>query len=95
VKLYLPRDEVACIAKLTKRLAVTRKGRALQVEAKSLPGPCRLVVSDRQGLELLSQEAKAGRNVLDLSPLSAEAHPACVKLLRGGTLLDVAAVPGQ
>jgi len=95
VRLYLPRDEVACIAKLTKRLAVTRKGRALQVEAKSLPGPCRLVISDRRGRELLSQEAKAGRNGLDLAPLPAEAQPAGVKLLGDGLLLDVAAVPGE
>ena len=97
VKVYLPRDEVACLVKLPERLSVTRSRATLQVAAKLLlpPGNYRLVVCDLQGQELLSQDAKAKQNTIDLSKLPPEAKPACVKLMQGTRLLDIAAVPAR
>ncbi|MGD9495913.1 MAG: hypothetical protein AB7Y46_06360 [Armatimonadota bacterium] len=100
VHLYLPRDEVACIAQLTRLLAVTRAAEALRVHvdlpgsAAASPGECTLVVADGEGQALGSQAALAGANTIDLSALPADSAPACVKLLRGGQLVDIAAVPG-
>ena len=95
LKLYLPREEVACIAKLRKRLAVVKEGRRLEVEVKGFLENCRLVLSDRQGQERASREARTGRNVFDLSQLPAETEAGLVKLMRGQQLLDVAELPGD
>jgi hypothetical protein len=95
VRQYLPRDGIACLGQFRKRLSVVRQGDALQAEVLARVGPVKLVVSDPQGQELLSQTAQPGRNPLDLSSLPAEAQPACVKLLRNGLLLDIAEVPAK
>ena len=95
VRLYLPRDDVGCIAQLTRRLTVTRAGDALQVQADLPEGECTLVVADVDGAALASQAAQAGANAIDLSGLPEDARPACVKLLRDGQLVDIATVPGR
>lgn len=90
VSCYLPRDEVACIVQLPRRLTVTRAGQTLTVEVTDLEEECELVVADVDGVVLLAQPARAGRNALDLSAVEAGKTPACVKLRRGGQMLDVA-----
>ena len=93
VSVYLPRGEVACVAQLARRLTVKRAGDALEVQA-DLPGAdCTLVVADVDGEALASQAAQAGANAIDLSALPEDARPACVKLLRDGQLVDIAALP--
>ncbi|MCD6360865.1 MAG: hypothetical protein J7M38_08355 [Armatimonadetes bacterium] len=92
VSVYLPRNEVACIARLQRRMTVTRAGEKLTVEITGLQGECALAVADRDGNRLLERPARAGRNTLDLSGIEEDAAPACVKLLVGGQLVDVAEV---
>lgn len=95
VRVYLPREGVACLAQMPKRLSVTRNGSTLTVSARLPGGGCRLALSDLQGERLLSQDARSGENTMDLSRLRAGAGPLCVKLLRDGLLVDVASVPEQ
>jgi len=93
VRVYLPRDGVACVAQLPRRLAVTRAGAALQVQADLPAGECTLVVANSDGEALASQAAQAGANAIELSALPDDAEPACVKLLRDGQLMDIATLP--
>ncbi|MGD9495083.1 MAG: hypothetical protein AB7Y46_02110 [Armatimonadota bacterium] len=92
VRVYLPRDEVACIAQLTRRLAVTRAGDTLQVQAELPEGECTVVVANAQGDVLLEAPARAQMTV-DLAQAPEGSAPACVKLLRDGQLVDAAAAP--
>lgn len=92
VSVYLARDDVACVAKLPRRLSVSREGDALTVTVAGDADGYRLVVSDASGEALLEQVATAGANALDLSRIEDGKLPACVKLLRGRDLVDVAQV---
>ncbi|NPV45407.1 MAG: hypothetical protein HPY69_00505 [Armatimonadetes bacterium] len=93
VRAYIPRKDVACIAQLTRRLLVQRRGDELAVEAR-LPGEdCELLVAAQDGAILHRQPAKAGANVVDLSRLAQDVRPACLKLMSRGNLVDVAEVP--
>ena len=96
VSLYLERDGVACLAVLPKLLDVARKEKQLAVTLKSAAPGTRLAVCDRNGKELLAQEAKTGPQTLDLAGLPADASPALLKLLAPGSprpqLLDAAAL---
>ncbi|MCC6445594.1 MAG: hypothetical protein IT210_19325 [Armatimonadetes bacterium] len=92
VRIFLPRDEVVCLARLPKRLSAARSGDRLQARLKS--GEGLLAVCDPDGAALLSRKAKTGQNTMDLSRLSAGAKPACLKLLIGGQLADAAELPG-
>jgi hypothetical protein len=94
LSLYLPRDGVACVAALTRRLECTRKGTMLRVGAQLPAAACRLVVCDAQGEELLATAAKA-RVEIDSAPLAGKGKPAAVKLLAGRDLVDAAAVPAS
>jgi hypothetical protein len=89
ISVYLERNDIACVAVLPKVIEMSRNANALQVSLKSAGNGTRLVVSDITGKELLGQTAKAGTQTLDLSGLE---KPACVKLLRGGQLVDAAAL---
>jgi hypothetical protein len=93
LRLYIERDDVACLARLPKRLAVAMRGDALEVSVKLLTRGCRLVVSNLKGDELLSQPGDDGPNRLDLSNLPADSKPSCVKLMRGPQTLDIAELP--
>jgi len=93
VRVHLPRDDVACVAQLTRRLAVTRAGDAVGVQADLPEGECTLVVANADGEVLVAQAAQAGANTIELSALPEDARPACVKLLRDGQLVDIAALP--
>lgn len=94
VHLYLTRDDVACLVQLPKRLTVQREGNLLTVEIKPASPDSQLALFNLAGETLLTQDAKTGKNVMDLSKLPADKKPACVKLLRGGSLVDVMEIPG-
>lgn len=94
VPVYLPRNDVGCVGQFTRRLGEISGGEgSLTVEVSKLPGVCRLAVTDREGRILLAQAAKVGTNTLDLTKLTVEGKPACVKLFAGRELVDVTAVP--
>jgi len=100
---YLGRNDIACIAKLQKRLVVTREDQRVAVTVTSPPPLAQLVLSDNEGRRLYSQDAVAGRNEIDLAKLPQDVRPACVKLMQRKTaaaprrerllLLDIAAIP--
>ncbi len=94
VKVYLPRDDIACMVQLTRCLTVRRDGNALIAETKTKGTDLRIVICSREGDRLLVQAVAPGKNSIDLSQISTEKKPACVKLLRGGTLVDVVEMPG-
>jgi hypothetical protein len=92
VSCYLPRDEVACLVQLPRRMTIARAGQLVTVEIGRVEGQSELVVADADGAVLLRQPAGAGRTILDLSRLAAGQQPACVKLLRRGQMVDVASL---
>jgi hypothetical protein len=94
VELWLERDHVACIAVLPERLrAGPVAGRRLTVQLQGDPAGCTLVVAAADGTMLDSLSARAGENRVNLAALAADATPACVKLLRDGTLEDLCPLP--
>ncbi len=93
VSIHLPRDDVACIALLPRRLTVTHEGNALGVEVKGDVDGARLVVCDGAGGELISHQPTTGPNRIDLSRLPGDARVGNVKLVRGGQLIDMTDVP--
>lgn len=93
IQLYLPRNEVACIARLPRLLEVRREEAILKVEVR-LPegsGKGTLVLATRDGERLATQTARPGLNEITL-PASGK-KPACVKLLAEDVLLDAFEVP--
>lgn len=95
LRLLIPRDEVAVIARLQRLMTVTRRGDSLEVRLSPLSGLCRLVVCAAGGTALLELDARTGTNVLDLSPLSADSLPCALKLLVDGKLADAAELPEE
>ena len=104
VRLYLPRDDVACLVQMRRRLTVRRIVDSLAATTQwqrpdpSVVGgpPLRLAVCARDGRRLLVVPAKArAAHTIDLSRLGADARAAaCVKLLWGKELQDITTVPG-
>lgn len=90
IRVYLGRDDVACVAVLPKLIAAAKQRQNLQVTLKAAQEGDRLIVADVTGKQLLAQDARGGQQTLDVSKLE---KPACVKLLRGGQLLDAAQMP--
>jgi hypothetical protein len=88
LKTYLPRDQVICVARLPQALAISRRGASVDVAAKR-DGGDRAVVCSAAGDELASAPIREGRCVIDLSKLTADAKPACVKLMHGAMMVDV------
>ena len=95
VSVYLARDDVACVAKLQRRMSVAREGDALTVTVSGEADGCRLVVAGASSKTLLEQAATSGVNTLDLARIEDGKTPACVKLLRGRDLVDVAATQAK
>jgi len=91
--LYLPRDEVACVAVLPQTLRLERAGPVLTVRLPAPVADGRVVVCDAQQQELLAAPLE-GRSVeVDVGQLGVEGQPACIKVLAGRDLVDIAAVP--
>lgn len=93
VTVYLPRADVACVLQLTRRLAIRREGAKLTVEVKRPAGQHDLVVATANGDEVLRVPARDGANVVDLTTLPEGAVGACVKLMSGRRMVDLAAIP--
>jgi hypothetical protein len=95
LSVYLPRDDVACIALLPQRLTITREGNAIRVDVEGEVDGARLVVYDGAGGELISRQSTSGPNRVDLSRRPGDARVDHVKLLRSGQLIDMAEVPSE
>jgi hypothetical protein len=94
VDLWLERDDVACIAVLPERLRALRLvGSSLSVQLDGAPTGSVLALAAADGTVLLRQPAEPGENRLDLSRITAELTPICLKLLSGGTLEDACPLP--
>lgn len=93
VRVYLPRDETACIARFTRRLSLAREGDTLRVTVTDLPEGAQVAICDAQGEALLTVDAEAATVALDLSALPEGKAAGCVKLLSEGLLVDVAVLP--
>jgi hypothetical protein len=89
ISLYMERNDVACVAVLSKTISMKRSGNILQVSLKSPGKVSELVISDVNGKQLLKQKAKAGAQSLDLTGL---VNPVCVKLLNHGQLVDAVGI---
>ena len=90
LSVYLDRDDVACVAKLPRRLSVSREGDSLTVTVSGEADGGRLVLSDANGETLLEQAVNTRVNMLDLRQIKDAKTPVCVKLLSGRDLVDVA-----
>ncbi|MFH1921992.1 MAG: hypothetical protein ABIP48_19170 [Planctomycetota bacterium] len=91
VRLFLPHEDVACLAVLPRRIAMTIEGERFNVRVSGAAEDCRVKLCDRSGNVLQSAPVEEGRAVLVASESAGE--PAGVKLCRENLLLDVAAVP--
>jgi hypothetical protein len=99
VHVYIPRNDVACVGVFPRLLDVSREENTLTVKhgVRVMPkGGLWLAVASAEGYNLLVSNAGMGDTTLDLSKLTVEGKPACVKLLDGnGQLLDVVSVPAD
>jgi hypothetical protein len=94
VRRYLTRDDVLCVAKLQRRLQVTRRDAShLAVTLQRPSADFTLAVCDANGKRILTAKAGGGRISFDLSSLAADAKPVFVKLLKGRYLVDAAEIP--
>ncbi|HUT89048.1 MAG TPA: DUF6259 domain-containing protein [Thermoguttaceae bacterium] len=93
VRMFLPREEVACLAVLPRRISVARDGDRLNVEVSGRVEDCRVNLCDASGKVLASAPVEDDRAAIVLDRPAGE--PACVKLCRNNLLLDVAALPGR
>ncbi|MBN2307600.1 MAG: hypothetical protein JXR94_01435 [Candidatus Hydrogenedentes bacterium] len=91
VRVFLPRDEVTCIARLPRRLDVTRQGNRGRAEVHAAGPDARIVVCRADGTALSS--APAGAGAVELSLDGGDSHATVVKLLEGGRLVDAAGIP--
>ena len=91
VRLFLPRDDVACLAVLPRKLAVTTAGDRLEVRADGADADSRVALCDRDGKPIASAALTDGKAELPLG--AADSQRACVKLYRADRLLDAAACP--
>jgi hypothetical protein len=85
VRLFLPRDDVACLAVLPRRLTVSVAEDRLEVRVAGAAADSRVVLSDPDGHELASSSVAEGQATLPRGEL---ARPGYVKLLRQGLLQD-------
>ncbi len=89
LRLYLPRNRVACVAVLPQVLTVARDRTAVTVGQDAPKGALKLAVCGAKGERLLEAAAVPGANKLDLSSLASGQTAVCVKLLAGGQLVDL------
>ena len=85
-RLYMAPGDVACIADLPRRLAVSRDGDRMSVAVDRVEQGAEVVLVDLEG-ETLAEEALAdGPLRFDLAALNGQ--PALVKLMVGGVMVD-------
>ncbi|OGV64396.1 MAG: hypothetical protein A3K19_09545 [Lentisphaerae bacterium RIFOXYB12_FULL_65_16] len=95
VHVYLERKDVACVAVLPQFLQATWDNEALSVTVSGPTGGSKLVVCDRRGVALLTQDAQPGPTRIDLAavPQDKPVVPVGVKLMNNGALVDVLPLP--
>jgi hypothetical protein len=97
VHLYIPRSDVTCVGVFPRFIEARREGDIVTVshQVPAVPqGGLNWVVASREGYNLLVQNAAQANATLDLTRLTDEGQPACIKLLDGeGQLLDVVSIP--
>jgi hypothetical protein len=92
VRLTLARDDVACLAVLPQRLTVTRAGTLVEVNLRDPRPGLTLRVCDAAGKTLVERAPAArGATAFNLKEIQGAA-PACVKLLAGPKLVDLASL---
>ena len=92
VCVFMPRDNVLCLAQLPVMIKAKRDGSTIDVSLSEECKGAQLSICDRDGMALISQNARANRfNLAEIADIKAE--PACVKLIKGGMLIDVVAIP--
>ncbi|HPM80730.1 MAG TPA: DUF6259 domain-containing protein [Candidatus Anammoximicrobium sp.] len=89
VRLFLPRDDVACLAVLPRKLTVVAAGDRLQIRTSGADADSRVAVCGRDGGEIASRPLTDGQAEIRLGP--AQGQGLCVKLYRGGQLEDAVA----
>ena len=87
--IYFPNDDVACIARLPRRISVEAAPDGLVVHLNAPDPSGRVVVLDAAGTELLAVAATGDKVAIRKADLPAGATPAVVKYLRGRLLADM------
>ena len=93
VRLFLPRDGVACLAVLPRVLEVARDGEAFVVRVAEDARPGEIRLTDAAGKALVSRPAAETVRFAAGDVPAAAAGAVCVRLLAGGRLVDAVAVP--
>jgi hypothetical protein len=95
VRLYLDRNDVACVAVLPRLLKAEWVNGDLTVAVSGPTAGRILAVCDNRGVTLLARDAQAGPAKLDLNELPQDKAipPAAIKLLNRGALADVVPFP--
>jgi hypothetical protein len=92
-RLTLARDDVACLAVVPQRLSLSRTGNLLEIKLRDPRADLLLRVCDATGKSLVERSPTAnGPVALNLTEI-AGGMPACVKLLDGPRLIDLAPLP--
>lgn len=86
VRLFLARDDVACLAILPRRLSVSAAGDRLQIRVVDATTDSRVVLCDHEGKEIASSPLIDGQAEIPRGPASRQ--QGCIKLLEGGRLVD-------
>jgi len=89
---YVPSEDVACLAWLPKRLEAEQGPERIEVRLDAACPGCQVSVGDANGKALVTRETGGRGQALsiELKDLAAGTSPACVKLLKNGRLLDLA-----
>ncbi len=93
VSAYLQPDEVACLARLSRRMTLRQAGDMLQGSVDRPERGMEVAVCDRGGEALITVPADARALEVNLGQMPADATPAYVKLLHGEVRLDAAELP--
>jgi len=93
-RVFLLRDDVACLVRVPARLGVKRSGNLLEATVRDVAKGWQLRVCDAEGEPLATRPVAEGATKLNLAELAPKARPVvCIKLLDGPRLVDVVAVP--
>ena len=88
-RLFLARQDVACVACLPERIQMKRVGPDREVRVSTPPKGARLVVCDKDGKPLTECAVDSEPIALRPSEMPRGAAPLCVKLFDGPRLLDL------
>ena len=93
IDLYLPQDDVACLLRVPKRLALQQAGMKLSVTVSGDAADCQARLCSSDGREIAVAAVKDGVATFEPDGLPKDVKPSLVKLLQRGQLIDIAALP--